>query len=146
MLPKGDKKDKKRVIKKKSVSYYKKKLWTIVSNYIRQRDGFVCFTSGVKVEGSNAHCGHGIPSSVGGVTLRYHPLNLHCQSYVENIHHSGNGGEYYRRQISKYGQEKVDRLYSLKNRTRKADTFFYQRLIDLYTNGDQDKIIRFLEN
>lgn len=135
----------KKAKKKPSISILKKKLWVIISNHIRTRDNFICFTSGVKVEGSNAHCGHGIPSSVGGVALRYHPLNLHCQSYVENIHHSGNGGEYYRRQVSKYGQEVVDRLYKLKNKIIKSDRYFYEKLTELYLNEDEKSIIEYLE-
>ena len=128
-----------------TVTKLKKDLWEAVKIFIRNRDNMTCFTSGVKVEGSNCHCGHGIPSSVGGVLLRYHPLNLHVQSYVENIHHSGNGGEYYRRSVQKYGQDTVDRLYALKNKSVKADKYFYQTLIDLYKKGNQQEIIDFIE-
>lgn len=139
----------KRVVKKKlpSISLLKKKLWKLVSIKIRQRDKYTCFTSGVQVSGSNAHCGHGIPNSVGGALLRYHPYNLHCQSYVENIHHSGNGGIYYRNQVLKYGQDKVNKLYELKNYTIKADRYFYNNLIDMYDEFElyEGEIVKFLE-
>lgn len=128
------------------ISKLKKQLWEIIKVYIRERDNSVCFTSGVKVEGSNRHVGHGIPSSVGGVLLRYHPHNLHIQSYVENIHHSGNGGVYYRNQLAKYGQEKVDKLYELKNHTAQADRYFYTSMIDLYKQGKEEEIVKFLES
>jgi len=138
----------KRLIKKKvvSISKLKKKLWETIKLYIRERDKSICFTSGVRVEGSNRHVGHGIPSSVGGILLRYHPWNLHIQSYVENIHHSGNGGVYYRNQLSKYGQEKVDRIYELKKHTGKADRYFFETMIDLYKQGNEDEIVKFLES
>lgn len=140
----------KRTAKKKPkltpISKLKKQLWEIIKLYIRERDKSICFTSGVKVEGSNRHVGHGIPSSVGGVLLRYHPYNLHIQSYVENIHHSGNGGIYYRNSLMKYGQEKMDKLYSLKNYTIQADRYFYTSLIDLYKQGNEEEIVKFLES
>jgi hypothetical protein len=133
-------------LKKKSVTQLKTKLWKIVSARIKERDKFVCYTSGRKVEGSGAHCGHGMSSSVCGARLRYHPKNLHCQSYYENIHASGNGIQYYQNQVRDYGQESVDKLYNLKNKFIKADSFFYQRLIDLYESGTWEEIESYLEN
>lgn len=130
---------------KTSISKLKRKLWSIVSKRIKERDKHICFTSGVQVSGSNAHCGHGIPDSVSGARLRYHPKNLHCQSMRENIHLGGNGGEYYRRQVEKYGQETVDLLYQLKNKTMKADEIYYLKLIELYTSGTWEEIEEFLE-
>mgnify|MGYP003404853849 CR=1 FL=1 len=128
-----------------SISKLKKQLWEVIKVYIRERDQSICWTSGVKVEGSNRHVGHGIPSSVGGGLLRWHPLNLHVQSYVENIHHSGNGGVYYRNCVAKYGQEKMDKVYELKNHTVQIDRYFLNTLIDLYKQGNQEEIIKFLE-
>ena len=117
-----------------------------MSNHIKQRDRKICFTSGKPVEGSNCHCGHGIPSAVGGALTRYHPFNLHVQSYHENINLGGNGGEYYRRQVEKYGQEAVNKLYELKNHSIQADRYFYLTLIDLYREGDELEIIKFLQS
>lgn len=130
--------------KKLSPSKLKKKLWAIVSKRIKERDNFICFTSGKSVEGSNAHCGHGLPSSVCGGRLRYHPKNLHCQSFHENVNLGGNGTIYYQRQVSKYGQEVVDELYKLQQKFIKADSFYYLRLIDLYTNGTWEEIEEYL--
>ena len=132
--------------KTKTITALKKKLWKIVSDRIRARDNFICYTSGKKVDGAGAHCGHGLPSSVCGARLRYHPKNLHCQSYFENINAGGNGATYYRNQIRDYGDEAVDRLYSLQNKYIKADVIFYQKLIELYTTGTWQEIESYLEN
>lgn len=129
-----------------SISKLKKQLWEVIKVYVRERDQSICWTSGVKVEGSNRHVGHGIPSSVGGGLLRWHPLNLHVQSYVENIHHSGNGGVYYRNCVAKYGQDKMDKVYELKNHTVQIDRYFLNTLIDLYKQGNEEEIIKFLES
>lgn len=130
---------------KTKISTLKNKLWAIVSKRIKERDRYICFTSGVKVEGSNAHCGHGIPDSISGGRLRYHPKNLHCQSYRENIHASGNGGTYYRNQVKKYGQQTMDELYALKEHYIKVDADYYLTLIDLYTHGSWKQIELYLE-
>lgn len=129
-----------------SLSSLKKKLWLVVSKRIKERDKNICFTSGKFVEGSNAHCGHGTPSAVCGGRLKYHPKNLHCQSYHENINLGGNGRVYYKKQVEKYGQETVDKLDMLNNKYVKADVLFYLKLIDLYTNGTWEEIEYFLEN
>ena len=132
-------------MKKKSISQLKKKLWNVVSKRIKERDNYICFTSGKKVEGANAHCGHGLPSSICGGRLRYHPKNLHCQSYYENINLGGNGTIYYQEQVRRYGKECVDKLYNLRNSYIKVDSDYYLNLIDLYTNSSFEDIEKFLE-
>jgi hypothetical protein len=133
-------------IKKPTVSSLKKKLWVIVSKRIKERDNYICFTSGKKVEGMNAHCGHGNPSSVCGGRLRYHPKNLHCQSYNENINLGGNGRVYYQNQIKKYGKKVVEKLDQLQHKYIKTDIIYYLTLINLYTNGTWEEIENYLEN
>lgn len=130
--------------KKPTISQLKKKLWTIVSKYIKERDKYECFTSGKKVEGANAHCGHMFPSGSCGALLRYNPLNLHCQSYNENINLGGNGAVYVLRFIEQYGQEELDKLIVLKNKSIKADILFYSDMISLYNKGNEQKIIDYL--
>lgn len=131
-------------MKKKTDAQLKKILWKIVSKRIRERDNYICFTSKKKVEGANAHCGHGLPSSICGGRLRYHPKNLHCQSYHENINLGGNGTIYYQEQVKKYGKKEVDKLYKLKDKYIKVDSVFYTTLIDLYTNGTWEDIEKYL--
>ena len=134
--------------KVKSISFLKKKLWKIVSQKIRERDKFICQTSGLQVSGSNAHCGHMYPSSVGGILLRYHPHNLGCQSYVENIHHSGNGAVYFQKYTEKYGVQAMNKLKELKNASAQADRHFFETMIDMYEEFElyESEIIKFLES
>lgn len=129
-----------------SISKLKNKLWGLVSKRIKERDKYICFTSGKKVEGSNAHCGHMFPSGACGALLRYHPKNLHCQSYNENINLGGNGAIYATRFIEVYGEEEFKNLLQLKNRSIKADVWFYQNLIDLYSNSTLEEIEDYLNN
>jgi len=137
----------KKVLKKKiSISKLKLKLWKIVADRIKERDNFICYTSGRKVEGSGAHCGHGMSNSICGARLRYHPKNLHCQSYYENIHASGNGIQYYQNQLRDYGAKQVRELYALKNKYIKADVIFYETLLELYKTGTWEEIEEYLES
>jgi len=131
-------------MKKKTDAQLKKILWKIVSKRVRERDNYICFTSKKKVEGANAHCGHGLPSSICGGRLRYHPKNLHCQSYHENINLGGNGTIYYQEQVKRYGKKTVDKLYKLKDKYIKVDSIFYNKLIDLYTSGTWEDIENYL--
>lgn len=132
-------------VSKASLATLKRELWKIVSKRIKERDNYICFTSGKKVEGCNAHCGHGTPDSVSGGRLRYHPKNLHCQSYNENINLGGNGRVYYKNQVKKYGQETVDKLDWLQHEYIKVDEKYYRDLIELYKNGSWEEIEHYLE-
>lgn len=82
--------------------------------------------------GSNRQLGHFIPSSVGGVALRYHLDNLRWQCFYDNITLGGFGAEFYLRLVKEIGQERVDILFRLKNESLKADKIFYENLIKEY--------------
>ena len=139
---------KKKVFKKKpvSISKLKKDLWAVVSPFIRNRDNFRCITCGKTGTGGQIHAGHFLPSGNCGALLKYHPKNIHAQCYFDNINLGGNGAVYYTKMVDKYGQDYVDKLFQIKNQTTiKADEYFYKSLIDLYKQGNQDEIIKFLE-
>lgn len=114
--------------KKKTVGYYKKKLWTLFSLFIRQRDNYICFTCGRKAEGSGAHAGHFVPKSVGGLALYFHEENVNCQCYNCNINLGGNQYIY----GEKLGKEKADYLYSLKGKITKWTIEDYLQKIEYY--------------
>lgn len=145
------KKTTKKVKKKTSnVSLLKKKLWQACREFAlkkyQSKDGkYYCFTSGKEIEGSNRQLGHLIPSAVGGILCRYHPYNLRWQSYFENINLGGNGSEFYIRLVNIEGQDYADRLFALKYKTGKGDILFYEQMIALYEQGDENKIVEFLE-
>lgn len=79
---------------KTSISKLKKKLWTIFSLYIRQRDNYTCFTCGRKGEGSGMHAGHFISKAIGGIDLYFDEDNVHAQCYNCNINLGGCQYEY----------------------------------------------------
>jgi len=123
---------KKTALRKKSkapISKLKAKLWKVFADYIKKRDKYTCFTCGAKCEGSNAHAGHFIAKSVGGIALYFHPGNVHCQCMRCNIWLGGHQWEYGQR----LGKEKVDMLYALKNGPpQKWDALRYETEIENY--------------
>lgn len=115
-------------MKKKSISSLKKKLWVVFSKYIRQRDGYICYTCGRKGEGAGMHSGHFISKAAGGLALYFNETNVNAQCYHCNINCSGNIWEYGQR----LGEEKVKELYKLKNETWKWSIFDYENKIKEY--------------
>lgn len=119
--------------RKKSVKQLKVKLWTLCKLLIRRRHGNTCYTCGAaNLSGSNWHTGHFIPSSAGGVLLRYNLENLRPQCYNCNINLGGNGAEYYRRMVAEKGETFVDNLFTLKHSLIKADWVWFEEQIANY--------------
>lgn len=102
-----------------TVSKMKKKLWKVFSVFIKQRDKGICYTCGAFCEGKNAHCGHFIPKSVGGLALYFHEDNNHLQCARCNIWLSGNQYIY----GQKLGKKKVKELYKIKEKITKDYPF-----------------------
>lgn len=118
-------------------------LWELCKQIIRLKYGNTCYTCDKKdLEGSNWQTGHFIPSSVCGVLLRFDLRNLRPQCFRCNISLVGNGSEFYRRMVAECGQLYVDQLFIDKKKTTKGDRFFYQILIDSYT--EELRILRLL--
>lgn len=119
----------KRVSKPKSpsISTLKKKLWTVFSLYIRQRDNFTCFTCGRIGEGGGMHAGHFIPKSVGGINLYFDEDNVHAQCYHCNINLGGNQYEYSLRLGGKARE-----LYEIKGVYHKWTVEDYKKKIEYY--------------
>lgn len=96
----------------------KKRVWTIVSRYVRARDGHKCITCGAT--GVNMDCGHYRHNSernmsFGGNALWYDLRNLNCQcSFNCNRMRSGNLDKYALFLEKKYGKgilQELDKLY-----------------------------------
>lgn len=113
----------------KSSAILKKKLWKVFAKWIKERDNYICFTCNSKVQGGNAHAGHFIPKSVGGLSLYFHEDNVHCQCARCNIWMSGN--QYIFGQ--KLGETKVKELYTLKQKSVKWSELDYEKRINHYT-------------
>jgi len=138
-----------RTIKKpklKSISSLKKTLWKLVSDYIRERDNYLCRTCGRHGAGSQIHAGHFIPNASGGALLRYHPENIYAQCYHCNINLGGDGANYYRILELQYGQAMIRKLFNLKLHSIQADRYFYVTLIELYKRKDHNEIVKFIES
>lgn len=134
-----------------------KELTAISHTFVKKRDSIIdyeikgiCCTCKELCEGSNAHAGHYEPNSTGGALLRYHPRNMHLQcGFKCNINSHGQqriANEYTFFMIDKYGEDYVRKLRQLKYKTIKADILFYEKMLELYKEGDEQKICSFLES
>lgn len=108
-------------------------MWGICKAIVLERYGNDCYTCGAKdLQKSNCQLGHFIPSSVGGVGLRFDLDNLRIQCYRCNIHLSGNWPAYYQHMIEELGKKKVEALLKRKTEYTKADEHFYINKIGEY--------------
>lgn len=132
----------------------KKKLEKISHDYIRRRDGIggdlkgYCFDCGYFVEGGQWQTGHWEPSGSSGALLRYHPRNMHGQAGKCNTGYQQEHVKisYTLKMEDKYGREYINKLRQMKYKTIKADIIFYETLIELYEQGDEEKICNYLES
>lgn len=123
-------------MKKKTPAQLKKQLWALCKQIILKRYGNDCYTCGAKdLQKSNCQLGHFIPSSVGGVGLRFDLDNLRIQCYRCNIHLSGNWPNFYQNMVAESGKKKVDALLKRKTAYTKADSQFYLAKIAEYGNS-----------
>lgn len=134
----------------------KKKLEELSHTYIRNRDSYrkgiiagICCTCGKWCEGGDFQAGHYEPDGSCGVLLRYHPQNMHGQGgfccNINRNHQQKMGNDYTFFMINKYGKERVEQIRRLKQKSISADIIFYETMIDLYSKGDEQKIIHYLE-
>lgn len=143
--------------KKNKISYYEKKLWKSVSDFIRLRDSDgksekfsgVCISCGDYCEGKKAHAGHYFPSKACKLPTRYHPHNIHLQCMLCNMPRSRSVIEkvkcnYSLAMIDKYGIDYVKQLQSLSEKDVKPKKQHYLDLTELYKCGDTDKIIDYI--
>lgn len=131
----------------------KKTLYALSHTFIRNRDSSIddgiggnCFDCGHLCFGPQFQCGHWIADSKGALT-RYHPLNMHgqfsgCNMKQQQEHVKIN---YTLKMEDAYSREYVDKLKRMSERTIDADIMFYTTLIDLYTAGDENAIIEYLD-
>lgn len=123
-------------MKKKSIAKLKKDLWRIFSLYVRNRDGWKCFTCDRFATGSGLHAGHYIAKAEAGLRLYFHENNVHAQCYHCNINLSGNTDVYNERIIGKYGEKLLLKLRELRNEDRGSPLKWtvedYEKLIKKY--------------
>jgi len=109
-------------IKRKTI---KKRLWSLVSKYIRTKaavnDYVTCITCGTTKPIKEMQAGHWIPQAKGDA-LRYEEENIHPQCYRCNVNLSGNAGQYYQYMINFYGKDKMDDMVIRSNQVSKLTT------------------------
>ncbi len=97
----------------KSVKTLSRNLDTILSNYIRKRDNYTCYTCGVKKEKRLMDCGHYIKRQYN--LLRWDDRNTHCQCRQCNRFKGGMMDIYAYKLIKEYGAEILDEFNSKKD-------------------------------
>ncbi len=117
---------------KQKRSTIKKRLWKIISEYIRRKysddNGYCkCVTCETVKHYKQMQAGHFVPQAKGDGT-RYIEENIHPQCYRCNINLGGFGAQYSQYMRDMYGQEKIDELLALSNLAIKITT---PELLDL---------------
>lgn len=100
-------------MKKKTVSYWKKKAWKEFSNYILSSNetklGLLCFSCETwHKRGKGMHAGHFQPGRY--AIFLFDERQVHPQCYRCNINLKGNWPRYYENMVKEYGQEEVDQM------------------------------------
>lgn len=121
--------------KKRSITSLKRELWKYVSLYVKQRDGYRCFTCDKYVQGSNAQCGHFVPSSLCNLEMRYDAEWLRTQCMACNIWKSGNYVTFRERLVVEKGEEAVREFEQRRHKIVKdfdyvAQIQHYKALVD----------------
>lgn len=122
--------------KAKTITKLRKDLWKLFSLFIRQRDGYKCFTCGKVGKGAQIHGGHFITGATCSAELYFDETNVHAQCYHDNINLSGNWVVYEKRMIEKYGKEHTDNLKLRRTLEmgRKMPSEWYESKIIYYQN------------
>lgn len=108
-----------RSVSQRDVPRLKRKLWSLLSPEIRERDGHTCVSCGRgHLSGSNWQAGHLFPAGSHSAT-RFHPHNIHTQCFRCNISLSGNAAEYSSWFISEYGLPYFERMKEASRPTKK---------------------------
>lgn len=121
---------------KESISELKKKLDSVFSLWVRNRgskDGMnACVCCGVVKPIKELQCAHYFSRRY--MALRFHEKNCHPNCMHCNVLLNGNYPAYAKFMVNNYGQQEIDRLDMMKNNTVKYDRFFYEQMINHYTN------------
>lgn len=118
-------------MKKKTLTYYKKKLDAVFSKYIRWRDNGQCFTCPKKDDPKKMQNGHFNPRQY--LKTRYDERNNNCQCYACNMLYGGQPATYAINLEKKYGKGIVAELESGRHIPVKLDIAWYEEKIKYYT-------------
>ena len=126
---------------KKSLSYYKKKLWKMVSEFVRRlwadRNGNCrCVTCKVLRHWKEMQAGHFIDGRNNAVLWDLRGIHPQCMSC--NIFKHGNKVEYFRFMQEEYGDEIIEELRSNSKKAVKITIPEYIEMIKTYTKKLQE--------
>lgn len=121
--------------KQKSLSYYKRKLWKVFSEYIRRRDadehGMVqCISCKGVTHWKLSQAGHFIPKSL-GLSIYFEEKNVHNQCVYCNLN-GGNPSGYAIALKERYGNDIVEQLHQQKNMQIQISRQGYEEMIERY--------------
>ncbi len=111
---------KKPKVKHISLKSLRKKAWKLQSEYIRRKEGGICFTCTDTRPWKEQQAGHYIH----GDRMDFVFLNIHCQCVRCNKWLSGNSGIYAEKMIVRYGLDTVTHLREI-DRERKSKAYKY---------------------
>lgn len=126
---------KKKKLLKKTIPELDAMLWRVFAKYIKLRDtdcrGYgSCISCDAWLDMKYGDCGHYIKRQY--ASTRFHPMNNWMQCQGCNRSKDGNAGEYRKRLIQRYGEERVDLLEQLSRKTYKRDRLSYAEDIKKY--------------
>lgn len=116
--------------KKLTVSKLKKVADKVFSDYIRQRDGYTCFTCGKKGDKTSIQNGHYVSRSFN--SLRFDERNTAAQCVGCNIFRRGNMDAYAVALIRKYGSEILETLAAEKKKIKQFTVRELEEIIKKY--------------
>lgn len=115
---------------KRPLSWYKKKLDQVFSQYIRARDQHICFTCSKSMESKNSQCGHFVPRQY--LSVRYDERNCHAQCYACNLLYNGQPSAYAARLTRDYGSGIIEELEERRHTPVKLNADWYVSMIEVY--------------
>ena len=118
-------------LKNPTVKQLHKMLWKIVSKYIRERDKYICFTCGARLDKYTADCGHFLHQAKTS-KIAYEEKILHCQCVRCNNFMSGNLVEYTMKLINLYGLKQVEEWRRESHNVHKWKKEELKKLIEEY--------------
>lgn len=123
-------------VKLKSVSFLKRKLDKIFSEYIRRRDEGQCFTCPTQRDWKEMQNGHFVSRSAN--SLRYDERNCNCQCPADNIFKHGNMPAYAVALQKKYGPNILKELLARGKEIKQFTRAELEALIEKYQQKVKD--------
>ena len=119
-------------MKKTKKTTAKRRADKAMSDYIRERDNFICFTCGFHGDKYSMDNGHLI-SRYWSAT-RYYEKNCNAQCKACNFLHENDPEIYKRKWIAEHGQEAFENMYAMSKHQIKATVEYYLKWEKHYKN------------